>query len=155
MHARIPRATPLEFIGFQRYSLRAIPPQEISRAAKFALKSIPSDSLLSLRNDRRPNDCLNSTVYGQGDAKQEKDRDESEPEGKSLSTSPSFLRALLFCAAANPNRVLALAKKCQKGMTCRRDAETIRIVDETNQRQPLPPNWLTTGSDFGSNRISP
>ena len=92
----IPRATSFEFIGFQRYSLRTSPPQEISRAAKFALKSIPSDSLLSLRNDRWPNDWLNSAVYRQGDAKQEKDRDESEPKRKSLSTSLCFLRASVF-----------------------------------------------------------
>ena len=62
------------------FSRRASPPQEISRAAKFALKSIPSDSLLSLRNDRRPNDCLNPAVYGQKGRGRETDERERERE---------------------------------------------------------------------------
>lgn len=84
------------------FSRRASPPQEISRAAKFALKSIPSDSLLSLRNDRRPNDCLNPAVYGQKgkDAKRTRERERERGRKKVgqrgrvyiIDAPPGFLR---------------------------------------------------------------
>lgn len=76
------------------FSRRASPPQEISRAAKFALKSIPSDSLLSLRNDRRPNDCLNPAVYGQKgeDAKRTRERERERPKESRVKRKSLYYR---------------------------------------------------------------